>query len=101
MSQYQSTNSLQNSVISWTFSKKRRFSEIKFKNDKLYNVETKKSGRYTTLGYGNKYDLMPLQGKGSPSPFNYNIKSVFEKNKEKKKGIILAQKLKNLVTTFQ
>ena len=44
MSQYQSTNSLQNSVISWTFGKKRRFSDIKFKNDNLYNVETKKVG---------------------------------------------------------
>jgi len=97
MSQYQSTNSLQNSVVSWTFGKNKRFNNFKQENYKLYNLSTSKNGRATTLGYGNKLDLLPLGGRGTPSPFNYNIKSLFDQNKADKKGIILGQKLKDLV----
>ncbi len=101
MSQFQSTNSLQNSVFSWTFGKKKRFNDFKFKNQRLYDTSTSnKSNRYTSLGYGNKLDLMSKQGKGSPSPHNYNIRSCFEKNLSERKGIILAQKLKEIVNYF-
>ena len=97
MSQYQSTNSLQNSVISWTFPKKKRFIDFTQTNGKLYNIPTYKTNRATTQGYGNKYDFVSSHGKDSPSPFDYNLKSIFDINKEEHKGVIFAMKLKNLV----
>lgn len=99
MSQFQSTNSFQNSVISWTFGKNKRFKNSKTSNDKLYNISGVISMRGASMGYGTKYDLMPLNGRGSPSPNAYSIKSLFDSDGSRvhKKGIILAQKLKNLV----
>jgi len=97
MSQFQSTSSLQNSVITWSIPRTERFLTNKLYCDNIYNKPEKKTKISTTQGYGTKYDLMPMAGKGTPSPDCYNIKSLFENNNFHKKGVILAQKLRSPV----
>lgn len=101
MSEFQSTNSMQNSSYIWTFSKAHRFSSVYKRpaTDSIYTVPDWKSGRYTTQGFGNKYDLRPLQGRNSPPPNTYRIKSCFEINAEKKKGPLIHNKIPGLVNT--
>jgi len=100
MSNFHSTNSLQNSISSWTVPKSERFHVRKLSTDRIYNIPQLLSTRSTTQGFGTKYDLMPLHGKGSPSPSAYSIKSIFEKNKLLKRGIIVGIRTKCPVNKF-
>jgi len=96
MSQYQSTSTLQTSVISWSIPRSERFELNKINCDNLYAIPESKSKRSTTVGYGTKYDLMPLAGKDTPGPDKYNLRSSFD-NPFNKKGVIIGQKFKNSV----
>lgn len=91
MSQYQSSYSLRNSIQSFTFNKEDKFKDSYrgLLTESIYNIPDQKNLRYTSLGFGKKYDLMPLEGRGVPGPNYYNIKSHIEIMKEKKKGALI------------
>lgn len=61
-------------------------------NDNIYNIPSSASTRFTIQGYGKRKDLRPEYGVGVPSPDSYLIKSVFDINKIKRKGPIMAGK---------
>jgi len=91
MSEYHSTNSLRNSIQSWTIGKDNRFKN-NYKTiltDSIYNIPDNKNLRHTSLGFGNKHNLMPLEGRGVPGPDTYNLKSQIEINLQKKKGALI------------
>jgi hypothetical protein len=95
MSEYKSSNVLQNSVYSWTFSKSYRFDGSIYRKpltDSIYNIPDKKTHRTTSMGYGKRYDLLPLEGRISPPPNSYNIKSCFEINAKERKGNSISDK---------
>jgi hypothetical protein len=60
-------------------------------------LPTTKTFRSTTQGFGKRYDILPLQGRGSPSPDTYNIKTCFDINIKTKKGIKIQEKVEPLV----
>jgi hypothetical protein len=95
MSKYQSSSTFQNSVISWTFKKEKRFQENKLNSDKIYDIKADSKNRYTTIGYGNRSDFVSAKGRYSPSPTDYNITSIFDKNQAEKKGFIIGKKYSN------
>jgi hypothetical protein len=98
MSQHKSATSLQNSVYSWSFSKSSRFRDNKAsEKGSLYTLPDFKNRRAPSLGFGTKYDLRPLQGRDSPPPNTYRIKTVFDINMIKKKGPIILEKLSGAV----
>ncbi len=86
---------MQKSVVTWSIPRTERFKVNKLNCDNIYNVPAGRSKRGTSQGYGHKLDLMPQNI--SPSPSAYNIKSLFEKNSDHKKGVIVAQKLNTFV----
>ena len=91
MSEYHSMNSLRNSIQSWTIGKDNRFKN-NYKallTDSIYNIPDKKNLRSTSLGFGKKHNLMPLEGRGVPGPDTYNLKSQIEINLLKKKGALI------------
>jgi hypothetical protein len=100
ISQFQSTNSLQNSIHVCSFTKSDRFNGGVYKkplSDSMYNLPETKSQRYTTPGYGHRGELSPATGTNSPPPNKYFIKSRFDMNMEKKKGPIILGKINGLV----
>jgi hypothetical protein len=101
ISQFQSSNSLQNSTSSWTFTKANRFSHGNYKRnltDSIYSLPEFKNRRYTTQGLGGRKDLRPRVGSCSPPPDTYNIKTCFDVNIQKRKGMSLLQKVPALVS---
>ena len=99
MSCYKSSNSLQNSVYSYSFSKQPKFNGMYRKNlsESIYNVPDNKSSRYTSQGYGNRVDVTNPYGRGSPAPNTYSIKSCFDSSLEQKKGALLLERFTPLV----
>ena len=97
MSPYKSSNSLQNSVYSYSFSKQGRFGNYKKGADSLYVLPDTISQKYTTLGVGSKMEFHNPGGKGSPGPNVYNLKSCFENSGERKKGAIFLEKFSPMV----
>jgi hypothetical protein len=96
MSEFQSSNALQNSVYSWTFNKSNRFSGGLYKKkfiDSIYNLPDKKNGRATTQGVGNRRDLRPQPGQSSPPPNTYRIKSSVDIMNLDKKKIYIGEKV--------
>jgi len=62
-------------------------------------LPTTKSKRKAAFGYGKKYDFTSYKNTGvNPPPNNYDIKSVFKKNKEKSRGKTFG--LSREVTTY-
>jgi hypothetical protein len=99
MSEYQSSNSLQNSTYVWSFPKSHRFSGG-YKNaitDTIYNLPEHKNERYTTQGYGKRTELLTAQGRNSPPPNTYRIKSFIDLNFQNKKGMSIHEKVAELV----
>lgn len=99
MSTYQSVNSLQNSVHTWTFNRADRWKGGTYRKcltDSIYTLPGSLSTRYTTFGYGVRKDFRPIPGRESPSPDRYSIRSIFDSKKTKGKTISL--KLKQPVT---
>lgn len=93
-SQFQSSNTLQNSSYVWSFPKTQRTRKkdyIKY-NDNIYNIPDLKTTRSTNLGYGIRKIFNYFQKKNEPSPASYSIKSLFEINLDKKKGPIMTNK---------
>lgn len=100
ISEYQSSNSLQNSSYVWSFTKSDRFLGGVYSRpltDSMYKMPESKIGRYTTPGHGERKDLRPIKGKNSPPPNSYFIKTCFDVNLEKKKGPKILDKLLGLV----
>jgi len=85
---------LQNSIVTWTIPKTGRFKHFYSKplTESIYNIPEGKEKRCTTQGYGRKYDLIPLQGRGSPPPNRYRMLSQLEKNLQLHKGFSLTIK---------
>ena len=99
MSPFKSSNSLRNSVCSWSFSKGGRF-EGNYKKsgtDGNYIIPEIKNSRFTTQGFGKRTDIRGLQCRNSPPPNNYNLKSCFDNSLEKKKGPFLLEKFPEIV----
>ena len=98
---YHSTNTLQNSITSWTIPKADRFKEIykKPQNGSLYNPISLTEGeaRCTTQGYGKRTEIISLQGKCSPPPNRYKLKTDIENNLKAKKGYSITFKRKEIV----
>ena len=87
-SQYNSSNSLQNSSYIWTIPKDTRIKDKGYKKlcDNIYNIPDNKSNRCTILGFGKRSNVFGLGAKNSPSPQNYKISSLFEYNIKHGKG---------------
>jgi len=100
MSPFKSSNSLQNSVYSWSFSKTGRFDGLYKKpiSDSMYSIPDGKSTRFTSQGFGGRCNLKNPKGQSSPPPNTYNIKSCFEKSIEHRKGALLLEKCPPIVT---
>ncbi len=100
ISEYQSSNSLQNSSYVWSFTKSNRFLGGVYRRpltDSIYKLPDSKNGRFTTPGYGERRDLRPTRGKNSPPPNSYLIKTCFDVNLEKRKGAKILDKIPLLV----
>lgn len=99
MSPFKSSNSLQNSIYSFSFCKLGRFDGLYKKphTDNIYNIPEKKNMRFTSQGFGKRYDLIGLNGKYTPPPNSYNLKSCFERNIEDKKGPLILEKFSQIV----
>jgi len=85
MSSLQSSNTFQNSVVSWTVPKEFRFKHLykKSANDSIYNIPSTKNLRYTTMGFGKKWCIKP---KTTPSPDTYTLPSSFSKERARSLG---------------
>jgi len=103
MSPFKSSNSLQNSIYSWSFSKGGRFDGAYKKptSDSMYSIPEGKSTRYATQGIGKRADLKNATGRCSPPPNTYNIRSCFEKSIEHKKGALFLEKFTPVVIFIQ
>lgn len=55
------------------------------------------TSKFTTQGYGKRYELISLQGKFSPPPNRYNIKSEIENNLNARKGFSIRVKPREMV----
>lgn len=100
MSCYKSSNSLQNSVHSYSFPKQTKFNGT-YRNSlsQTYKLPDWKSPKYTTLGFGHRYDLSNPYGKDSPGP-SYKIKSCFDRSVAQKKGPLILEKFVPLVIFY-
>jgi len=96
MSDLHSSNSLQNSVYSWSFGKADRFRTMykKAASDVFYNLPKQTTDLYTTLGVGSRPDLKSDRGKDSPPPNIYKIKSSVDFNKQFGKGVLISERIK-------
>ena len=61
--------------------------------DSIYNLPENKNGRTTTQGIGERKDLRPAPGKGSPPPNTYRIKSCFEEQLADRKKVVMGEKV--------
>jgi len=93
VSNFNSTNSLQNSIYAYTIPKEERFrgNINKLYTDTIYTITESKINKGTSLGLGDKSSL--VNSKTVPGPQQYNILSIFEKNKQKHRGLIIGEKL--------
>ncbi len=79
LSEYQSSNALQNSIKAYSIPKEERFRNFYKKGiDNFYQVENKIINKGTSFGFGNKTDMTSLKH-NTPSPANYNIPSFLSK----------------------
>lgn len=99
MSCYKSSNSLQNSVYSYSFSKQPKFNGVykKSLSESIYNVPDNKCSRYTSQGFGSRVEITNPYGKGSPAPNTYSIRSCFDSSVDRKKGALILERFTPLV----
>lgn len=102
MSHYKSSNSLQNSVHSFSFNRQPKFDGTykKSLSETIYNIPSIKSTRYASQGYGNRVDFSNPNGKASPAPNTYRIKSCFDNSLDHKKGCMILEKFTPVVYNF-
>ena len=93
LSQFQSSNTLQNSSHIYSFPRSIRMDNKANKKlcDNIYNIPEQKSKRFTSLGYGQRGNLSSNLGK-LPSPQSYKIENLFDYNIKHKKGITILGK---------
>jgi len=87
ISEYQSCNSLQNSVHAYSIGKEERFNKLYKKSDfnsEYQNLKPLVSSRITSFGYGNKWDISK-NIKNYPSPDSYKLPSIGDNCKNGKK----------------
>jgi hypothetical protein len=87
ISEYQSCNSLQNSVHAYSIGKEERFNSLYKKSDfnsDYQNLKPTISSRTTTFGYGNKWDISKNVN-NYPSPNTYKLPSIGDNFKKGKK----------------
>ena len=92
-SEFQSSNTLQNSSHIYSFPKSIRMDNKLNKKlcDNIYNIPEQKSTRFTTLGYGKRGNASSELSK-YPSPQEYEYESLFDYNLKHKKGITILGK---------
>ena len=92
-SEFQSSNTLQNSSHIYSFPKSIRMDNKLNKKlcDNIYNIPEQKSTRFTTLGYGKRGNASSELSK-YPSPQEYEYESLFDYNIKHKKGITILGK---------
>lgn len=93
-SEFHSAHSLQNSSYCYTIPNSIRIKDRDYKplNDNFYNLPMLKSTRATEQGRGPKSYIGLKFGKGSPSPADYYINSIFEDNLKYNKGFTVLGK---------
>jgi hypothetical protein len=67
-------------------------------SDAFYDFPTIKTDKMPSLGIGGRQDLLLQTGRDSPPPNTYKILTSVDLNKMKKKGTIIAERIKPLVT---
>lgn len=78
-SQNISANALRNAHSQWSFSKAKRFKDLKFDNTpKMLLLPSTLNAKTSTFGYGNKEPLKMIFGKDSPPPTLYRSRSQFD-----------------------
>lgn len=92
ISTFESAFSLQKSTFKYTIPKSIRFTDKPILTDALYNLRTEPDKRGTYIGYGSKLELAQKELKNVPSPNDYTIRSIFEKNMAYKKGYVMGVK---------
>ena len=95
-SEFQSSNTLQNSSHIYSYTKSIRMDNKLNKKlcDNIYNIPEQKSTRFTTLGYGKRGNASSELSK-YPSPQEYEYESLFDYNIKHKKGITILGKPSN------
>lgn len=93
LSQFQSSNTLQNSSHIYSFPKAIRMNDKDHKKlcDNIYNIPDQRSKRFTSLGYGQRGNLSTNM-RNFPSPQSYKIENLFDYNIKHKKGITILGK---------
>ena len=93
ISQFQSSNTLQNSSHIYSFPKSIRMDDKANKKlcDNIYNIPEQKSKRFTSIGYGQRSNISTNLG-NLPSPQSYKIENLFDYNIKHKKGITILGK---------
>ena len=99
MSVYKSSNSLQNSTPSFSFTRTNKFEGIykKTLSQNIYNIPMLKSTRQASQGYGVKSDLMSKIVKDTPAPNSYRLKSCFENAVDNRKGPLILERFTPMV----
>ena len=92
-SEFQSSNTLQNSSHIYSFPKSLRMDNRIDKKlcDNIYNLPEQKSKRFTTLGYGQR-GIVSSELSKFPSPQAYKLQSLFDYNLKHNKGITILGK---------
>lgn len=77
----QSTNTMQNSIKTYSIPKEQRFRSlyVKAATDCFYDVRSELGKKTTGLGYGERTDFRYVRGKGVPSPDTYTMPSTLNK----------------------
>ena len=90
---FQSSNTLQNSSHIYSMPKALRMDHKQDKKlcDNIYNIPDQKSKRFTSLGYGQRSNLI-RDASRYPSPQSYKYESLFDYNLKHKKGITILGK---------
>lgn len=97
---YESSNTLQNSVNSWTIGKEERFNSLYRKSitDGYYNPDFLRSGRATGMGIGKRAEFIITSMQSFPSPQAYKVPSFIDENLKHKSGISISTRLSYKVT---
>ncbi len=99
ISNFQSSNTLQNSSHIYSIPKSIRINDKGYRKlcDNIYNIPDSKSKRATNLGYGNRSHIFDDLEK-FPSPQEYKFESLFDYNLKHRKGITILGKPAELST---
>ena len=93
-SEFKSSNTLQNSSNIYSFPKSIRMDARSNKKlcDNIYNIPEQKSTRFTSIGYGQRGNILSNDAGRFPSPQSYKYESLFDYNIKHKKGITILGK---------